>query len=158
MDIDSANLAIKYYRERFTTLGIYENVLYDGIYEMLEAQAKRGSKLVIATTKPEIYAQKIVRHHGIDRFFAYVAGADLEGKRSLKSDVLAYAIKQCEMPKNSNAVMVGDSHLDIVGARKCALPCIAVLYGYGSKKEFDKENPLVCVDSAISLSAYLSEH
>lgn len=97
---------------------------------MLFRLKKTQRKLIVATSKPEIFARKIIVHFGLAACFDAVCGADLEGKRSSKSDVIRYALESCGIaPETPGMVMVGDRRYDIIGARDNGLDAIAVLYG-----------------------------
>lgn len=129
--------AVTYYREYFSVKGIYENVLYDGIAEVLEQIQDSGRKVVLATSKPEEFAHEILRYFKIDQYFDYVAGATMDGARNSKADVIAYALESCDITDLSSAVMIGDREYDIHGAKAAGLDSIGVLYGYGSREELE---------------------
>ena len=101
---------------------------------MLEALRAAGGRLIVATSKPEVFAKRIAEHFGFARSLDGVYGADMEGKRSSKIDVIRYAIREQGITP-SGAVMVGDRKYDIVGAHEAGLADIGVLYGYGSREE-----------------------
>lgn len=130
-----AERAIVYYREYFKDTGIFENRLYDGIENMLASLKGDGKKIILATSKPEVFAEKILEHFGIAQYFDFTAGATLDGTLSEKADVIAHALKSCNITDKANTVMVGDRRHDIIGARKNGLDSIGVLYGYGSLEE-----------------------
>ncbi|MBQ8850352.1 MAG: HAD family hydrolase [Clostridia bacterium] len=129
-----AKLAITYYREYFAPKGIYENTVYDGIYSMLEALKKGGKTLILATSKPEPFANKILCHFSLDKFFDKVYGATMDEKRNKKEDVIAFALDDFGICPEE-AVMVGDRIYDIEGGHKYGLVSVGVLYGYGDKEE-----------------------
>jgi len=122
------------FRERFSTLGLYENEVYDGVYDAVATLKGRGHKLVVATSKPSIYAIKIMNHFELTRYFMAVHGSELNGTRSDKSELISW-IKTQYSRKDQPAVMVGDRRYDIIGAKNNDIPAIGVLYGYGSKEE-----------------------
>ncbi|HEL1590063.1 TPA: HAD family hydrolase [Streptococcus suis] len=129
--------AVDTFRVYFKEKGMFENQLYPGIIPLLEELRTAGKTLVIATSKPEIFAKQILEHFGIAHYFDIIAGASLDSSRISKADVIGYAINQLEaFPKH--AVMIGDREHDIEGARMHQLPAIGVLYGYGNKQEFEK--------------------
>lgn len=132
--------AVDAFRVYFKEKGMFENQLYPGIIPLLEELRTAGKTLVIATSKPEIFAKQILEHFGISHYFDVIAGASLDSSRISKADVIGYAINQLEaFPKH--AVMIGDREHDIEGARMHQLPAIGVLYGYGNKQEFEKAGP-----------------
>ena len=129
-----ADRALELYRERFRDVGLYENRLYDGIGKTLSEVASGGRRLFVATSKPKIYADRIIDHFGLRHHFAHVFGSELDGTRTDKADLLAYALVETGMDR-SRAIMIGDRSHDMVGARKNGMKAIGVLYGYGSLTE-----------------------
>jgi phosphoglycolate phosphatase len=132
-----ADRAIELYRERFSDIGLYENEAYAGIDETLSKVAATGRHMFIATSKPKIYADRIIDHFGLRRHFAHVFGSELDGARSDKVDLLAYALAETKADP-ARAIMVGDRGHDMIGARKNGMTAIGVLYGYGSREELTK--------------------
>ncbi|HEM2690352.1 TPA: HAD family hydrolase [Streptococcus suis] len=138
--------AVDAFRIYFKEKGMFENQLYPGIIPLLEELRTAGKTLVIATSKPEIFAKQILEHFGIAHYFDVIAGASLDSSRISKADVIGYAINQLEaFPKH--AVMIGDREHDIEGARMHQLPAIGVLYGYGNKQEFEKAGATMIVET-----------
>jgi len=130
--------AVAYYREYYGEKGILENSLYPGIPEMLGALRAAGKRLVIATSKAEPVARQVVANLRLGPFFEYVAGGRLDGTRTEKDEVIAYALESCGAPGRSRAVMVGDRYYDLLGARKAGVDSVGVLYGYGSREEMTR--------------------
>ena len=130
-----SRLALKYYREYFTDRGMFENRVYNGIPELLSALKSRNKKLIVATSKPEEFAVRILQHFELDGYFDFIGGASMDETRVKKADVIQYALDSCNIIDRSSVVMVGDSHHDIDGAKLCGLPSIGVTYGYGSIDE-----------------------
>ncbi|CYU95198.1 HAD family hydrolase [Streptococcus suis] len=146
--------AVDAFRVYFKEKGMFENQLYPGIFSLLEELRTAGKTLVIATSKPEIFAKQILEHFGIAHYFDVIAGASLDSSRISKADVIGYAINQLEaFPKH--AVMIGDREHDIEGARMHQLPAIGVLYGYGSKQEFEKAGATMIVETVQDLKRVL---
>ena len=137
-DEDKAEEAIAYYREYFRDTGIFENRVYEGVEDMLRGLHANGKRIVLATSKPEEFAIRILEHFGLRKYFTVVAGASMDSSRSKKGDVIAYAISLCESFDKYTAVMVGDREHDIIGAKENGLKSIGVLYGYGSEEELRK--------------------
>ncbi|HEM4667991.1 TPA: HAD family hydrolase [Streptococcus suis] len=146
--------AVDTFRVYFKEKGMFENQLYPGIIPLLEELRTAGKTLVIATSKPEIFAKQILEHFGIAHYFDIIAGASLDSSRISKADVIGYAINQLEaFPKH--AVMIGDMEHDIEGARMHQLPAIGVLYGYGNKQEFEKAGATMIVETVQDLKRVL---
>lgn len=130
-DDEKAELGMVKYRERYADKGIYENSLYDGIIELLDALKKNDKKVILATSKPEVYAKQILKHFKIDHYFNFAAGSDFEETRANKSEVIKYALKEAGISDLSKVVMIGDREYDIIGAKENGIKAIGVLYGYG---------------------------
>ncbi len=126
--------AIDVYRERFRDIGLFENEMYPGISEMLDALVKAGAKIVLATSKPRIFAERILDHFDLAKYFTLIDGSELDGTRVNKDEVIAHALEALGCEK-SEAVMIGDRLHDIHGAKKNGLESIGVLWGYGSREE-----------------------
>lgn len=126
---------IEYYREYYVDKGMFENAVYPGIEDLLKWICENGKKAVLATSKPEEFAVRIMEHFGLAKYFYQMAGASMDEGRVEKADVLRDAIRRCGLTDLSRAVMVGDRENDVRGARENGLPCIGVLYGYGSEEE-----------------------
>jgi phosphoglycolate phosphatase len=128
--------AIAFYRERFGTVGLFENEVYDGIPEMLEALQKSGHTLYVATSKPVVYAERIIDHFGLHRYFKCIFGSELDGTRSDKKSLISY-ILQRELMAPSETSMIGDREHDIIGAKENGIFGFGVLWGYGTKDELE---------------------
>jgi phosphoglycolate phosphatase len=126
--------AVSLYRQRFAETGIFENRLYEGIPEMLDRLDQLASPPFVATSKPTVYAERIVRHFGIDRYFAGVYGPELDGKFENKPDLLAHLLAM-EKIRAESAIMVGDRAADVLAAKANGIRSIGVLWGYGSEAE-----------------------
>lgn len=131
---DAIEQAIALYRERFADLGWRENVVYDGIPEALAALAAQGRRMFLCTSKPALYARRIVTLFGLNEFLAGVYGADLEGRFDDKATLLAH-LAASECLDATRAVMIGDRHHDIRAARLNGARAIGVLWGYGTEEE-----------------------
>lgn len=134
-DDEKAELGLKRYREYYADKGIYENNLYDGIVELLDALVKNNKKIILATSKPELYAKQILEYFKIDKYFDFVAGADFEETRVKKGDIIKYALEGAKISELSKVIMVGDREHDIIGAKENNIKSIGVLYGYGDVVE-----------------------
>lgn len=133
--------AVLVYREYFTEKGWLENRVYPGIREMLAALREAGAALCVATSKPEVFAKQILDYFGLTEYFDFIGGADLEETRVRKADVIRYVLENCglgqEDVKQGRIFMVGDREHDVLGARESGIPCVGVLYGYGSREEME---------------------
>jgi len=129
-----ADHAVAHYRERFSDIGLYENGVYAGVRDVLTTLRQSGRRLFVATSKPHVYAERIIDHFDLRRYFERVFGSELDGTRADKSDLLAYALNAASVD-SSHATMIGDRSHDMIGARNNGMKGIGVLYGYGSEQE-----------------------
>jgi phosphoglycolate phosphatase len=129
-----ADRAVALYRERFADVGLYENSVYPDIEHVLATLRASPRRLFVATSKPRIFAERIIDHFGLTSHFEYVFGSELDGTRVNKGDLLAYAIETTGVDA-SQALMIGDRSHDMVGAKNNGIRGIGVLYGYGSEEE-----------------------
>lgn len=123
------------FREYFNRQGIFENKVYNGVEPLLQELGRRGYRLLIATSKPEIAAQRIVKHFHLESYFTFVGGATLDDSRTHKGDVIRYVLAANHITDVSQAMMVGDRMHDVAGAKANGLEVTGVLYGYGTSDE-----------------------
>jgi phosphoglycolate phosphatase len=126
--------AVQVYRERFASVGMFDNSVYPGVIDGLGALRARGFDMWVVTSKPQVYAGTIVEHFGLRGFFRRVYGPELSGERSDKGELIAY-ILGVERRRAADTWMIGDRMHDIVGAKKNGLRAAGVLWGYGSREE-----------------------
>ena len=137
---EDAQKALIYYREYFAPKGIFENKPYEGIIETLRTLKKAGKHLLVATSKPEPNARRIVEHFGMADYFEFVAGASMDEVRVKKEDVIRYAFESVGVTGDVSALMIGDRRHDIEGAHLNGIDSMGVLYGYGSREELEGAN------------------
>ena len=153
---EEAIKAIGYYREYFTDKGIFENSLYQGVKEVLKNLKNAGKSIYLATSKPTVFAEKILKYFDIYKYFDGVYGAMLDGSLMHKDDIIKFALDSEKVDVN-NAVMIGDRRYDVEGGKKFNLTTVGVLYGYGDKEELQKAGADYIVDSAEQLEKILME-
>jgi len=144
--------ALAFYRERFADVGLFENRPYDGIVEALTQIAGSGAPLFVATSKPEVYARRIVDHFGLHVHFVAVHGCELDGRREDKRDLIAHMIAEHGLDP-ARSVMVGDRSNDMIAARHHGLRAIGALWGYGSRDELDKAGAQSLCEAPLALPA-----
>lgn len=154
LNSDDAKLAVDYYREYYRPTGIFEVSIYEGIPEMLAELKNAGFELILATSKPIIFADMILEKFGLSQYFTATFGSELDGTRVKKHEVIDYAFEMHPMDK-SLAVMVGDRRHDVEGAHKCGIPCIGVTFGYGDRDEHAECGADYIVDSVSELKKLL---
>ena len=132
---------VRVYREYFTQRGWRENQEYAGVREMLRALKTAGFSLSVATSKPEVFALRILDYFHLTDYFDVVGGADLDGTRIRKADVIRYTLGRAGVSQSGQALeqvaMVGDREHDILGAKAVGIESVGVLYGYGSREELE---------------------
>lgn len=144
--------AVTKYREYYHDLGIFENRLYDGIIPLLSELKEKGKTVIMATSKPTVFAKRIAEHYGFEKYFDIIVGSELDGTRVKKSEVIAEALKMANDPKKECCVMIGDRLHDIEGAKENSLPSVGVLYGYGSREELTAAGADIIVSSVEELT------
>ena len=147
---EKAMEAIWCYREYFADKGLYENEVYDGIEQLLQRIKNSGRKIVLATSKPEEFAVRILEHFDLMKYFDVVAGASMDEKRNKKGDVIKYAMEKGGFTSDG-AVMIGDREHDVFGAKENGIDTIGVLYGYGSRDELEKAGALHIAQSVSDI-------
>ena len=153
---EQAQMAVAVYREYFADRGWAENTVYGGVEEMLCELTTAGKTLLVATSKPQIFAERILAHFGLDKYFTHVCGVALQAPRGYgKADVIREALAKAEVTDLSAAVMVGDRHHDIDGAKAVGLDSIGVLYGYGDRAEHEAAGADAIVESVDALKDLL---
>ncbi len=153
LDDTLSDKAITLYRERYAQKGLFENRLFDGIYECLSALYENGATLCIASSKPTVFVTKILEEFEIADFFEVVVGTELDKKDMTKADVINLALN---LAGDSNAVMVGDRYFDSIGAKDNNLDFIGVTYGYGGYEELCDYDSVALVDTPEELLEFLS--
>lgn len=143
--------AVTLYRDRFGTVGLFENQVYDGIPDALQTLHKDGHTLYVATSKPTLFATRIIAHFDLQRYFKCIYGCELDGTRGDKTSLISY-ILQTERMAPSEAAMIGDREHDMIGAKENDVSGFGVLWGYGTQVELERagahaafKNPLELV-------------
>lgn len=136
---EDAFTALGFFREYFSTRGILENEIYPGIPELLEEIRSGGGVIVLATGKPLPFAEKILEHFGIKRYFDYLAGNDMAEKYTKKRDLIEDVLREAGVSaaNKKECVMIGDRSHDVIGAHEAGIEAVGVLYGYGSLEELE---------------------
>lgn len=136
-DDDEAENAVREYRKRYCETGWKECTLTEGVEKLLSRLKEKGYVLAVATSKPEVFAVKILDYFDLSRYFDFIGGAQLEHSgRNEKSDIITYVLDKLNITDKSTVIMVGDRLHDIEGARANGIKSLAVLCGYGSLEEF----------------------
>ena len=148
--------AVAAFREYLVPKGLYENQVYDGIKELLGDLKARGYTLALATSKVIEYAERVLKHFGLLEYFDFIGGAELDGSRSDKHEVIEYVINSLGISNRSGVYMLGDRKHDIIGAKKSGIKSVGVLWGYGSPEELKTANADYIVSNIIELKELLN--
>ena len=158
MSEEQANQAITAYRERFGTIGLFENEVYPGIPGMLAKLHQAGKRLAIASSKPTVYVTRILEHFELKQYFDVIVGSELDGTRSRKEEVVEEALRQLiqgEKMDSDTSVMIGDRKFDIMGAKAYGLTGVGVSFGYAKEGELEESGADYIVDTVEQLEALL---
>lgn len=150
-----ADEAIIKYREYFSVKGMYENSVYPLIPKLLDTLSVQGRTLVVATSKPTVFSEKILEHFELAKYFSLVVGSNLDGSRVKKGEVIHCALEKMGLTDFDRIVMIGDRKHDIIGAKEVGIDSIGVLYGYGSLEEFEAEQPTYIANLVSDLELLL---
>lgn len=146
-----AQRGLQLYRERFAEKGLFENALYPGVESLLGQLADEGYRLFLATSKPEVFARRILQHFRIADCFSEIFGARLDGRLADKTELLDHALTRTGV-NPGHAIMIGDRRHDVLGARANGLRAIGVLYGYGSREELEDAGAEWLADSPAGIA------
>ena len=147
--------AIDIFRSRYVPIGKYENHPYPGIRELLDALKAQGHRLFVATSKPEVTAIEVLEHFDLAKYFDLICGASFDQSRTTKSEVIAFLLEQ--NGRIDNAVMVGDTEFDVLGAAAHGIPTIGVSWGYGQVEDMQKAGAAAIADTPESLLELLNQ-
>ena len=152
---DKTDEAIAVYRSRYTTVGKFENFPYPGVEELLQKLRSDGHRLFVATSKPESMSVEILEKFGLAQYFELICGATFDGTRSHKADVIAYLLKKAGAQEQ--AIMVGDTAYDVLGAKAHGIPAIGVSWGYGKTEDMQAAGAAAIACDMAELYAILSK-
>lgn len=152
---DRANEAIEVYRSRYVPIGKFENYPYPGIQNALQTLKDQGHRLFVATSKPEAMSIEILEKFELAHFFERICGATLDGTRSHKADVIAYLLQQ--VGDVSQAIMVGDTKFDVIGAAAHGIPTIGVAWGYGEVADMENAGAVAIAHTMEALITLLNK-
>jgi phosphoglycolate phosphatase len=149
---DDAQEALRLYRERFGETGLFENEVYAGIPALLQNLQEKGVRLFVATSKPHVFARRILDHFDLSHFFIEIYGSELDNRNADKRDLIRHILDQ-EKFDPARAVMIGDREHDVIGARANDIATIGVTWGYGSRRELLDAGAACLVDEPRELEA-----
>lgn len=150
-----ADKAVTLYREYFSTNGLFENEIYNGVFELLESLSAQKYQLFIATSKPTVFAEQILKHFKINKYFKTIIGSNLNNTRTDKTEIISHILSVHDL-QSRNSIMIGDRKYDIIGAKNNAMQSIGVTYGYGSLEEISTHQPDFIVNNCLELESIFS--
>ncbi len=131
---EDVEAALEIYRVRYGTVGLFEAFVYEGVPEALRALKGGGAKLILCTSKPRVYATRILDRFDLSGYFNAAYGAELDGRFDDKGDLIACILSE-EGLSPEGCVMLGDRKHDVIGAGRHGIPAIGALWGYGGEAE-----------------------
>lgn len=147
--------SLVHYRNRFSVTGLFENSVYDGVAEALESIVAQGIRLFVATSKPQVFALRIIEHFDLARYFSGVYGSDLDGRLSDKIELIRH-ILNTERLEAERTIMIGDRKYDIIGGQRNKVATAAVTYGYGEREELAEVGPDFFFDSPAEIAGFFA--
>lgn len=147
---------VRYFRKYYAEIGINENEIFPGVAELLEELQKAGANMFIATSKPTVFAEKVLDQFGIDKYFQCVLGSNLNGTESGKTEIISHLIEKFKLEKDKT-VMIGDRFYDIIGAKENGIDSIGVTFGYGGETELKEAGATYICKSVKEFNKIMQE-
>lgn len=155
-DKEKSLQAVKLYREYFSSKGLLENEVYAGVNDLLQNLKENEKTLIVATSKPQPFTDKIMEHFDLAKYFDFIAGSNMDTTRSKKAEVIEYALSECNIKDKSKVVMIGDRAEDMIGAQSAGIDSIGVEYGYGTFGELKNAGATYIAKTVDELKNLLS--
>lgn len=146
--------AVENYRIRYREKGVYESALFPGLREMLEALCEKGAKLCVATSKPTVFTEVILKQHAVYGLFEHIIGANLDGSMTDKTEIISEVLRRIDEP-GAQVIMVGDRSYDIIGANNCGVQSVGVYYGFADPGELEEAGATYIANTVSELSDIL---
>ena len=152
-----ARKAVEYYREYFSETGVFENLLFDGVKELLTSLKAHGKVVAIASSKPEVFVRMILEHFGVEQYFDYICGGSMDESRLKKEEVIEELLGRMQLSgeERKKILMVGDRRHDVEGAACFGIPCLGLSMGFAAKGELERAGAVDIVDSMKELEAFI---
>lgn len=148
--------AVENYRIRYREKGVYESVLFPGLREMLETLCEKGAKLCVATSKPSVFTEVILKQHGVYELFQFVVGSNLDGSMTDKTEIIHEVLRRIG-ETDEPVVMVGDRSFDIIGANNCGVQSVGVYYGFADPGELEEAGATYIANTVSELKEVLEK-
>ncbi len=154
-DQEILDQSLHHYRSRFSVTGLFENSVYGGVVEALESMAAQELKLFVATSKPRVFALRIIEHFQLARYFSGVYGSELDGRLADKTELINHILVS-ENLDPARTIMIGDRKYDIIGGQRNQVATAAVTYGYGEREELAAVAPDFFFDSPADIARFFA--
>ena len=155
---DRVETMMTFYRERYTRIGLFENEVFEGVPDALAGLRDAGYRLFVATSKNEADARRVLEHFGLTRFFAEIYGAQNDGGRAVKSDLLNYLLARERIsPGARDAAMIGDRKYDVLGAKAVGISAMGALWGYGDRAELSEAGADALIEAPRGIALAVDE-
>lgn len=153
---EKADEAIKRFRSRYEKIGLFENAAYEGIEEALRHITQKGIKVAVATSKPEVFAKRILEEYKLAHYFTEIVGCELNGGRNSKAEVIIETLKRLQLTEEDkkDILMVGDRKYDVLGAKSCGIETLGVYYGYAEPGELEAAGAKYIVNTVQELEEF----
>ena len=152
---EDAIKAVDIYRERFSTIGLFENLPYPGIAAMLQQLQAQGKILAVASSKPTVFVQQILEKFELAPYFTVIEGSNMDGSRVDKKEVIAAVLQQLGNPPADQLLMIGDRKFDVIGAREMGFACVGVRFGFAAPGELEDSGAIYVAETVQELQEYL---
>lgn len=147
---EDAQRAVEKYRERYRTKGVFESPLYPGMKELL-CRLSQEAQVCLATSKPLFFAGQILQMREIEPFFSVIVGAEMDGTRTDKGEVIDEVLRRLGNPPLEEAVMIGDREQDVLGAKSRDVESVGVRYGFSFPGELERAGAAYVVSTVEEL-------
>lgn len=144
--------AVALYRKRYAEWGLRQAAPYPGMMAALAARVADGTRLILCTSKAQVFARQVVDHFGFSPLLSAVHGAELDGARENKGELIAHVL-QTEGLDPADCCMVGDREHDVIGAARHSIPTVGVLWGFGSRAELEEAGAALVIGRPQELVA-----
>jgi len=152
---EKAALAVDFYREYYADKGVFEYSVYDGMELLFKKLKSEGKTLVLATSKYEYFAKKVIEHLSFSDYFDFIAGSCKNGERSEKAEVISYVLRSLKITDKQKVLMIGDRMHDIIGACTVGIDSIGVLYGFGNYNELSENGATYIAQNAEDIYRFI---
>lgn len=150
-----AEKGVEYFREYYRDKSLFDCTVYEGVEELLTMLKNDGYTLAIATSKPKVFAKRILDHINLSQYFDVIEGSSLDEAHHDKADIISHVINQLNIYNPNQAIMIGDRLYDVKAANAIGMESIGVLYGFGSLEEFQDAGASYVVNSVKELGQFL---